>query len=279
MTPLHRRMIDDLEIRNYSPKTIDNYTRYVIQFAQHFGRSPADMGVEEVREFQLYLVREKKVAWSTLNVAVCAIRFFYRVTLGREMSIRLVPTAKQPRRLPLVLSRDETKRLLEAVTHPMYRVALVTAYAAGLRVSEVVSLEVSDIDSARMVLHVRNGKGQRACIAPLSEPLLVRLRSYYRAHRPSRYLFPGRGPQDRPLNINTLQNACARARKSAGLHKRASMHTLRHSFATHLLESGTDVTTIQKLLGHKKLSTTAVYLHIQRDGELPSPLDHLDIGV
>lgn len=277
MTPLRRRMMEDLRLRNRSPRTIQSYTRFVAQFAQHFGRSPAELGDEEIREWLLHLIEVKQVAWSTHNMAVCALRFFYRVTLERPVEIQRLPYAKTPRKLPVVLSREEVGRLLSAVRHPKHRTMLVTAYAAGLRISELVSLQVRDVDSSRMVLNVRNGKGQRDRQAPLSEPLLRRLRLHYRQHRPKLFLFPGQGLPERPMHTTGPQRSCKEARERAGIDKPATVHTLRHSFATHLLESGTDILTIQKMLGHASLRTTAVYLHVQAGKNLPSPLGQLEL--
>jgi integrase/recombinase XerD len=263
MTPLRRRMIEDLRIRNYSSHTIEIYIRHVARFAKHFGCSPDGLGPEEVRRYQLHL-RESEVSWPLFNQAVSALRFFYTVTLKRPLGLERLPYAKRPKRLPCVLSAQEVLQLLMAVKLPRNRIALATSYASGLRVSELVALRVEDIDSARMLIHVRQGKGQKDRIVPLSEALLAALRDYWRALRPEGgWLFPS--PEgDKPINVHTIQNACRDARRAAGLKKPVTVHTMRHSFATHLLEAGTDLRTVQALLGHSSLSTTAIYTHVQR---------------
>jgi len=274
-------MIEDLEIRNYSSRTVETYVRCVARFAEHFGRSPEQIGSEEIRRYQLYLTRERNASPSLHNQAVCALRFLYVVTLCRPDVVERVPHAKRPRKIPVVLSRKEVTRLMLRASN-RHRAALLTTYATGMRLSEVQHLAVSDVDSARMVIRVRQGKGNRDRDVPLSPRLLLVLRSHYQSVRPRHYLFPGHRRHagkriDAPLHPTTLQKAVKRARVRAGIRKPASFHTLRHSFATHLLESGTDLTTIQKILGHRSLATTAMYLHVQRGRDLPSPLDLLDI--
>jgi len=262
MTLLRQRMIEDLRIRNYSPRTVDVYVSRVARYAEHYGRSPATLGPEDIRAYQVYLL-EKGTSWGQFNQTVCALRFFYRVTLKRPWAIEHLPYGKKPKRLPVVLSQEEVLRFLSAVSSAVCRTALTTAYAAGLRVSEVAALRVEDIDSARMLIHVEQGKGDKARLVPLSEVLLAMLRVYWRRYRPDPWLFPGRG---RPTHINprSLTRACSTARKAARLSKAVTPHTLRHSFATHLLEAGTDIRTLQALLGHAQISTTAIYTHVQR---------------
>lgn len=275
MTPLRQRMIDDLTIRNYSPKTIRNYVAQVRLFAEYFGTPPDRLDAEDVRRYQLYLVEEKRLSWSSFNIAVCALRFFYGTTLSRQEMIPRIPYGKRPQRLPVVLSQDEVVRLFRCISHYMYRVMLMTAYAAGLRVSEVVRLTIDDIDSSRRLIRVRQAKGRKDRYVPLSEMLLVVLRDYWKAVRPPDYLFPGQKP-GHYLSGRTLQRALQRAVQAAGLRKHVTMHTLRHSFATHLLESGSDIRTIQKLLGHKRLETTALYTHVT-DARLRSTTSPLDL--
>jgi site-specific recombinase XerD len=275
MTPLRQRLLHDLQLRNYSPKTIACYVAAVARFAAHFGRSPDRLGPEHTRLYQLHLLAQK-ASWCRFNQAVCALRFFYGVTLQRPDVVVAIPYGKKPKPLPAVLSTDEVARLFAAVTDPRDLLLLQTAYAAGLRVSEVVRLQVGDIDSQRMLLHVRCSKGRKDRLVPLSYLLLQRLRDYWRHYRPSPWLFPGQDRQS-PLSIGQVQRLCRRAVRAAGIAKKASMHTLRHSYATHLLESGTDLATLQKLLGHNQLSTTLRYTHLgqshlQRAG---SPLDTL----
>jgi integrase/recombinase XerD len=276
MTPLRQRLIEDLRLRNYSPRTIETYVGAVARFAQHFGRSPAVLGPEEVRAYQLHLVQHEHASWSRFNQAVCALRFLYRVTLGRPDVVQMVPYGKRPKTLPAVLSREEVLRLFAALPHTRLRTLVRTTYACGLRVSEVVRLRVADIDSQRMVLTVRQGKGQKDRLVPLSALLLDELRGYWRRYRPTDWLFPGQGPRGH-IHPGTVQRPFTRLVRSLGFRKRVSLHTLRHSYATHLLEAGVDVVTLQRLLGHRDLSTTARYLHVslRHLQHLASPLDAL----
>jgi integrase/recombinase XerD len=261
MTPLRRRMIDDLTLRNRAPRTIHVYTECVAEFARHFHTSPENLGPEHVRSYLLHLVQERQVSLSVFNQARHALRFLYRVTLGQDWVVADVVCPKTPKKLPVVLSPDETARFLDALRNPKHRALLMTAYAAGLRLSEVAGLRVDDIDSARMVIRVRQAKGQKDRDVMLSPRLLAVLREYWKRHRPAPFLFPGREP-DRPVSHRTVQMVCRRALAASGLGKRVHMHTLRHSFASHLLESGTDLRTIQVLLGHRSFSTTARYVHV-----------------
>ena len=279
MSALRRRMIDDMTLRNLSPATQRSYLHAVTKFSRHFGCPPDRLGLEDVRSFQVHLVSQG-ISWPALNQIVCALRFFYGVTLDRAEIPERIVYARTPRKLPSILSADEVVRFLEAVPSLKTRVALTTAYAAGLRASEAVSLQVADIDSSRMVLQVRQGKGAKDRTVMLSAALLAILRSYWRLARPAPWLFPGRSP-DKPIDVQVLHAACRSAAKAAGLTKRVSVHTLRHSFATHLLESGTDIRIIQVLLGHSNLSTTARYTHVATAtiARTQSPLDRLDLRV
>jgi integrase/recombinase XerD len=276
MTPLRQRMIEDLEIRNYSPGTIKNYVRYVAGFSRHFWRSPDRLGPEEVRTYQLHMIK-KRVSWSYFNGIVCALRFLYVVTLGQPDMVQRLPYAKKPKKLPTVLSLDEVRRFLGAIDNAKHRMVLMTAYAGGLRVSEALRLQAADIDSQRMVIHVHLGKGRKDRLVPLSDKLLALLRAYYAQQRLGAYLFPGQ--TDRPLNNKSIQEACKRARKAAGLRKPVTPHTMRHSYATHMLEAGTDLRTLQVILGHSSISSTAIYLHVRRHRltAARSPLDLLDL--
>ncbi len=275
MTPLRQRFVDDLRLRNYSPRTIEAYVAGVARLAKHFGRSPDQLGTEEVRAFQLHLVG-RRVSWSLFNQTVCALRFFYGVTLGRPEQVPFIPFGKRPKTLPCVLSPDEVLRLFEATTTRRDRVLLQTAYACGLRIGELLHLRVTDINSARMVIHVRQGKGAKDRLVPLSQRLLDDLRGYWKQYRPTTWLFPGTFT-DRALTASNVQRLCQRLVTRAGIGKPATPHTLRHSYATHLLEAGVDVVTLQKLLGHRDLSTTAHYLHLTTDRlrQTPSLLDLL----
>jgi integrase/recombinase XerD len=273
MTPLRQRFIQDLQLRNLSPRTIKCYVAHVAAFARHFGRSPEFLEHEHVREYQLYLRNEKQASWSQFNQAVCALRFFYKVTLPRDWAVTHVAYAKRPRALPTVLSRAEVRQLLACAKPILYRVLLTTLYAAGLRLSEGLNLRVADIDSARMLLHVRGGKGQKDRLVSLSPVLLQDLRAWWQLRRPTTWLFPGRHGVP-PCTAN-VQRICRIAALAAGLTKHVTPHTLRHSYATHLLEAGLDVRTLQKLLGHNQLATTAHYTHVtdERLQGVISPLD------
>ena len=275
MTPLRQRLIDDLRIRNYARRTITTYVSAVARFAQHFQQSPEQLHALHVRQYQLHLLQQH-ASWSRFNQTVAALRFLYAVTLQRPDIVTKIPYGKKPKTIPAVLSRDEVARLFQAVAKPRYRLLLQTAYAAGLRVSEVVALQITDIDSPRMLLHIRAAKGHKDRLVPLSAVLLEQLRDYWRRYRPQRWLFPGQTP-DSPLSIGQVQRIFRQALRTAGITKKASMHTLRHSYATHLLESGTDLATLQKLLGHNQVSTTLRYTHIQQPHlqQVRSPLDTL----
>jgi site-specific recombinase XerD len=279
MTPLRRRMTEDLILRNRSPRTIRAYTGYVADFARYFRTSPEHLGPEHVRSYLLHLVQERQASWNVYRQVRQAIQFFYRVTLGRDWVVAQVACPKAPKALPVVLSTDEMARFLGALENPKHRALLMTAYAGGLRLSEVARLRVEDIDAARMVIHVRQGKGRKDRDVMLSPRLLAVLRAYWAKDRPKPYLFPGRQPE-RPVSPRTVQMVCERALAASGLGKHVHMHTLRHSFATHLLEAGTDLRTIQVLLGHRNFSTTARYLHVATAAlkSTRSPFDGLEVS-
>jgi len=268
-------MIDDLRIRRRSPVTIRTYVRLVAEFAMRGGRSPELLGPEDVRAYLVYLVNEKKVSASYFTQAVCALRFLYKFTLRQNWDPSLIPHCRRPRVHPVVLSQAEVLKLVGAVPGIKHRTALLTAYATGLRTSEVCALRVEDIDSERMLVHVSQGKGAKDRLAPLSIKLLDALRTYHKQYRPRpRYwLFPGRR-QDKHVSTRTLLRAVKSARHVIG-NKRVKTHTLRHCFATHMLESGIDLRTVQVLLGHVRIASTAHYTHVmrQRITALRSPLD------
>ena len=274
MTTLRQRMIEELERRNYSPNTIRCYVRCVAEFAKHFGQSPDRLGPEHIRDYQLYLVHEKTASWSQFNQSVCALRFLFHKTLGREWMIEHIPYPRREKKLPTVLSRDEVCRLLEAAMTLKHKAVLSTLYGAGLRVSEGCHLRVSDIESRRMLIRVRQAKGRKDRMVMLSEQLLTLLRFYWKAHRSSNWLFPGH-KKDGPIARETVFRACRKAAERARLPRPVSPHALRHSFATHLLEAGYDVRRIQVLLGHESIRTTSRYLHVATDTvrSIPSPLD------
>jgi integrase/recombinase XerD len=279
ISPLRRRMIEEMTIRNLSPATQRSYLNAVSKLSRHFGRSPDRLGLDEVHAFQVHLVATG-ISWPSLNQIVCALRFFYGVTLGQATIPERIAYAREPQKLPVVLSADEVVRFLEAIPSLKSRTALTTVYAAGLRVSEVVMLKIADIDSGRMVIRVEQGKGGKDRYVMLSPQLLRILRGYWRLTRPKRWLFPGRD-EERPLEPTTLHAACRSARTAAGLAKEVTAHTLRHSFATHLLENGTDIRIIQVLLGHASLSSTARYTRVATKtiSKTPSPLDRLRVEV
>ena len=262
MTALRERMIDDLRIRNYSEVTAKAYLRCVLRFAEHFGRSPDQLGPADVRAYLIHLVNDE-VGLGVLTQTACALRFFYRVTLGRswESVGRGIPFPRKEKKVPVVLSVAEIQKILGSLRNLKHRAMLTTMYDCGLRVSELVHLKVTDIDSSRMLIHVVLGKGLKGRYVPLSSQVLGLLREYWRNSRPPEYLFPGRR-LDRPMCARHVRRICAKAAEKCGITKKVGCHTFRHSFATHLLESGADVRTIQLLLGHESLATTARYTHI-----------------
>ena len=282
MSPLRRRMIEDMTVRNLSPATQRSYIHAVSKFSRYFGRSLDKLELEDVRAFQVHLA-SKGVFWGSLNQAVCALRFFHGVRPGQATIPERIPYAREPRKLPTVLSADEVVQFLESVSSLKARVALTTAYAAGLRVSEVAALKIADVDSGRMVMRIEHGKGGKERYVMLSAPLLGILRSYWRLTRPSLYLFPGR-TADKPIEPTVLHAACRSAAAAAGLDKQVSVHVPRvpaRGFATHLLESGVDIRIIQVLLGHENLSTTARYTRVSTHviANTASPLDRLSLQV
>lgn len=262
MTPLRQRLIEDMRLRNYSPQTIKGYVNFLAQFARYFGRSPALLTPEHARQYQLHLL-ERKVSWSAFNQSVCALRFLYGTTLGRKDIPQRLPFGKRPRRIPVVLSRDEVLKFLQCIPSRKHRMLLTTMYATGMRVGEVVQLRVADIDSRRMTILVARGKGNKQRLVPLSPKLLTELRLFWKTHRHPQWLFPGRDP-DQHLKTSAVERSCRSGRTRAGLKRRFNTHVLRHTFATELLEAGVDLFSIQKILGHRSLSTTAHYTHVRR---------------
>ncbi len=279
ISPLRRRMIEDMMIRNLSPSTQQSYIYAIAKFSRHFGCSPDRLSLQQVRAYQLHLISQKR-SWSHINQVACALRFFYGVTLGQTEVFERIVGGHRPEKLPLVLSAEEIVRFLEAVTGLRNRVVLTTAYAAGLRVSEVAHLKVASIDSKRMLIHIENGKGGRDRYAMLSPRLLDVLRAYWQRVRPGLWLFPGRDPSGH-VSKGALQAACRAARRRARIGKPVTVHTLRHSFATHLLESGIDIRVIQVLLGHADLGSTARYAQVATTllARTTSPFDRLPLLV
>lgn len=258
ISPLRERMIEDMTVRNLAQATQQSYLYAVAKFSRYFHRSPDRLGPEEVRAYQLHLA-DQKFSWTHINQVACALRFFYGITLGQQEAFERIVNGREPSRLPTVLSPEEVGLFLDAVPGLRNRMALMTAYAAGLRVGEVARLKVSAIDSRRMLILVENGKGGRERYAMLSPRLLALLRDYWRRGKTEIWLFPGQEPSQ-PVSVGALQGACRSARRRAKLAKLATAHTLQHSFATHLLESGTDIRVIQVLLGHADLSSTSRYI-------------------
>jgi integrase/recombinase XerD len=277
MTALRQRMLDDMTLRNLSPATQESYLRAVAKLAGHFQQSPDTLTTEQVRQYLLHLVQDRQASWGMYNLHRCAFQFFFRVTLGRPESIGGIPCARNRRRLPVVLSQEELRRFFAAVYKRKHRAMFLTAYSAGLRVSELVRLQPQDIDSSRMLIRIRLGKGQKDRYAKLSPHLLQELRDYYRICRPAPpLLFPGHIP-GQPLSGNALNRLVDAVRRRAGLAKKITTHSFRHTYATHMLEAGADLRTIQMLLGHRSLRTTTIYLHVSQAhlDAAPSPLDLL----
>jgi len=283
MTPLRRRMLEDMQLRNLCPGTQSNYIRHIFGLARFYLASPEHLSLEEIREYQLYLINERRLSAESVNQFVSAAKFLYNVTLETPWPEGALPRARVPHKLPAVLSAMEIGEFFQQVSGIRYRAALMTAYGAGLRVSEVVNLQIGDIDSERMLIRVRQGKGKRDRYAMLSKRLLSVLRAWYRSTRPTRHspqaaptdwLFPGYR-KGKHMNAASLQTACRDAARAAGLVKQVTVHTLRHSFATHLLENGTDIRIIQILLGHRQIETTTRYAAVSSHtiSGTQSPLD------
>lgn len=264
MTPLRQRFLEDLQLRNCAPRTRQAYVAHVAQFARHFERSPAELGAEEVRQYLLHLLQSRRLSTSTVNQCRCALRFLYQHTLRRPECVVDIEFRRQPKKLPVVLSQQEVRDLLRATAPRRDRLVLALMYATGLRVSEAVRLAVPDIDSQRMVILVEQGKGNKQRQVPLSQRLLEELRAWWCEHRNPIWLFPGQRP-DLPVHVTGVQRAFQRAAARIRLTKRASTHTLRHTFATELMEAGIDLLTIQQILGHSNLATTAIYTHLRRN--------------
>ena len=277
MTSLRQRMTEDMQIRNLAVNTQLSYIQQVSQFARHFKKSPEQLGPEEIRAYEVYLTNERKLAPGSVLIAVAALRFLYKISLKREWPFdEVIPAPKKPQKLPVILSPEEVLQCLECAGSRKHRAILTTCYAAGLRISEAVFLKPSDIDSKRMVIRVDHGKGQKDRYVMLSPRLLITLREWWRVARPRPWLFPG----DRPgqhITENAVELACRKAHRLCHIPKLFTPHCLRHAFAVHLLEQGTDVRNIQLLLGHRSLATTARYLRVATSKvcSTTSPLDLL----
>ena len=262
MTFLRQRMIEDMQVRNLALNTQTSYLQQVSLFARHFHKPPQALGPEEIRAYQVYLTNEKKLSPSSVLIAIAALRFLYKVSLKKDWTFEdVIPAPKKPQKLPVVLSPEEVLHFLGCVASTKHRAILTTCYAAGLRISEAIHLKPDHIDSKRMVIRIEQGKGQKDRYVMLSPALLAILRNYWRTVRSRDWLFPGDRPSE-PITRDAVGNACQKAHRLSGLSKPVTPHSLRHAFAVHLLESGTDVRTIQLLLGHRSLATTAKYLRI-----------------
>jgi integrase/recombinase XerD len=277
MTFLRQRMTEDMQVRNLAPNTQTSYVQQVSQFARHFDKSPELLGPEDIRAYQIYLTNERKLATGSVLIAVAALRFLYKVSLKKDWTFEdVIPAPKKPEKLPVILSPEEVLQFLGCVGSPKHRAILTSCYAAGLRISESVHLRATDIDSQRMVIRVDQGKGRKDRYVMLSPKFLETLRSYWRAVRPKDWLFEGDIP-GQPITTSSVELACRKARQLSRLRKPITPHSLRHAFAVHLLEAGTDVRTIQLLLGHRSLATTARYLRLATSKvcSASSPLDLL----
>jgi integrase/recombinase XerD len=261
MTPLRRRMLDDMSIHNFAPNTQRQYSGYVAAFAKHFGQSPEKLAADDAREFLVYLAQTRHLAPGSINSAAAALRFLFKITLRRAWTVDDLPIVKKPLQLPVVLSQEEVAQFLRTVINLKHRTIFTTIYAAGLRVSEATHLRVGDIDSKRMVLRIEQAKGFRDRYVMLAPRLLEALHLYWHAQHPREWLFPGR-EDGHPLTPGAVDAVCQRAHRASGIAKPITPHSLRHAFATHLLEAGTDIRTIQLLLGHRSLATTAGYLKV-----------------
>ena len=278
MTPLRQKMINDMKVRGFADGTQETYMYAVKGFAEHLDRSPEQASELEAQQYLLYMQEEKQLAWSTCNVTATALRFLYAVTLNRPAMALAIPRRKSEKRLPEILSRQELERLFAASLNPQHRAILMTAYAAGLRVSELSSLKVRDIDSERMMIRVDQGKGNKDRYTILSPRLLLELRRHWLISRSPEFLFPANG-KTTPIRRRSIQDIYSAAKKKAGIKKGRGIHSLRHAFATHLLETGVDLPTIQALLGHSSIRSTSIYLRVTRKklSRTQSPLDLLHL--
>ncbi len=283
MTPLRKRLLEELQRLNYSPSTVRGYILAVKQLAAYFMRSPERLGADELRQFQLHLLNQRKLSANTVEIRMAALRFFYKKVLKRQdLGLDDLPFPKVPKKLPVVLSQEEVTLLIDAAPNLKYRTILMLLYSTGLRRAEVPQVKVEDIDSPRMILHVKQGKGMRDRDLPLSPKLLETLRAYYRQYRPKTYLFPsseGHLGADEPMSDKNVWHAVNLAAKRARLSKKIGVHTLRHTFATHLAEAGADLRTIQLLLGHSSIADTVIYLHLSQRHlrTVPNPLDQITL--
>ena len=283
MTHLRKMMLEELQRRNYSQTTVRAYLKIVEDFAKHFHKAPDQLGADEIRSYQVYLLKEKKLGARTVGHWTAALRFFFCKTLKRNYPVEEVPYPKAPRRLPNILTQEEAVRLIDSASNLFHRTMLMTLYSTGIRRAELCRLKVEDIDSKRMILHIRQGKKNRDRDVPLSPKLLETLREYWQWMRPKTYLFPGTKDgwrADKPVTTKVPWEACREAAERAGITKRVAPHLLRHSFATHLVEGGADLPTVQLLLGHADLKATSIYLHLSERHlkAAGTPLDKLELS-
>jgi integrase/recombinase XerD len=274
MSVLKEKMTMDLQLKGFSEKTQKAYISHVKAYTKHFGQSPDKLGTNEIKQYLHYLIMERKLSKSYINATYSALKFFYTVTVGREWEMKQIPRVKREKKLPTVLSKGEVQRIFDATTNLKHKAILMTVYGGGLRVSEVVNLKPGDIDSANMQIHIRLGKGNKDRYTILAKANLKILREYWNLYRPGIWLFPSVNPENH-LTTRTIERIFQQAKQKAGIKKDASIHTLRHSFATHMLESGVDINYIQLLLGHASVQTTCIYIHLTRKDaiNLKSPLD------
>ncbi len=274
MENLLEKMRMELELMNYSPRTIESYISYIVAYSKFYNLSSYFLDENEIRDYFYHLRFRKKSSWSEVNGAYSSLKFFYVHVLNKDWNVKKMPRPKSEKKLPLVLSREEVKLILNALINLKHRTILMTIYSAGLRLSEAANLKISDIDSKRMLIKVEQGKGRKDRYTLLSPLLLKQLREYYRWYHPKNWLFEGI-TKEKPISVRSIQNIFKRAKVKAGIHKIATIHTMRHSFATHLIEQGVDVFTLQQLLGHKSLRTTSIYVHIQKSSmeKITNPLD------
>jgi site-specific recombinase XerD len=276
-------MLEELQRRNYSKTTVNSYLKIVESFAKHFGRPPDQLGPEQIRTYQVYLLNERKLGVRTVGHCTAALRFFFCKTLKRAYPIDEVPYPKAPRRLPIILTREEAVRLIDSASNLFHRAMLITLYSTGMRRAELCHLKVEDIDSTRMLIHIRHGKGGKDRDVPLSPKALETLREYWRWMKPNTYLFPGTvdgSRADKPITPKVLWEACREAARRAGITKAVRPHLIRHSFATHLVEGGADLPTVQALLGHADLKPTSIYLHLSERHlrAAGTPLDNAELS-
>jgi len=283
VTHLRKMMLEELQRRNYSQTTVNAYLKIVESFAKYFDRPPDQLGPEEIRAYQVYLLKERKLGVRSVGHQTAALRFFFCKTLKRAYPIEEVPYPKAPRRLPTILTREEAVQLIDSASNLFHRAMLITLYSIGMRRAELCHLKVEDIDSKRMLIRIRHGKGGRDRDVPLSPKVLETLREYWRWMKPKTYLFPGTisgSRADKPITAKVLWEACREAAQRAGITKAVRPHLLRHSFATHLVEGGADLPTVQALLGHADLKPTSIYLHLSERHlkAAGTPLDNMELS-